>query len=134
MARIIHGTMTNTAKNREKKSKRIQDTCWKLLIFILVPFRKIFNFAPADVLVPAISKTRLLNNETMSSSRKSILNRSKSGLKVTQVKSLPLYFLISGSDLSLMLFRNTCLNFRPRVASDVSIINSEEKILASFAP
>jgi hypothetical protein len=70
----------------------------------------------------------------MSSSRKSILKRTKSGLKVTQVKSLPLYFLISGSDLWLIFSLNTCLNFNPREESAVSMINSEEKIFASLAP
>ena len=42
--------------------------------------------------------------------------------------------LIVGLPTFIMLSLKTCLNFLPSSASAVSTINSDEKMLASFAP
>ena len=83
---------------------------------------------------PAMSYARRVKSAQMSSSSVSMPNLGRSGTQVILVHPSVLPSLIVGLPTFIMLSLKTCLNFLPSLASAVSTMNSDEKMLASFAP
>lgn len=82
---------------------------------ITCPFSSTLTVLPRH---PAMSTTLFFIKATTSSSRWSILNFARSGLKVTLVQfSPPLHFVITGSDFFPMLLEKT---FQPQSENSIS--------------